>query len=59
MKTQYVHIDYDAMARAFSQHVREKAARVNGTIIYMRNGEFIEENPKSRKKTVIKLSSKK
>ena len=35
------------MAIAFRKHVLEKALNAGGTIIYMKNGKLIEEDPKN------------
>ncbi len=40
-----VNIDFDVMATALRNHVREKAARSNSTIIYLKNGVIIKEAP--------------
>lgn len=59
MKSHYVHIDYSAIARALSLHIRKKAAESNSTIVYMKGGSIIEEDPKNSKQTILKNSSSK
>lgn len=60
MNYSLVNIDYMAMAKALSKHIREKAAHSNSTIIYLKNGAIIEEDPKNNTKSILKqsLSSK-
>jgi ABC-type proline/glycine betaine transport system ATPase subunit len=47
MNTESVNIDFKRMAVAFRKHVLEKALNAGSTIIYMRNGKIIEEDPKN------------
>lgn len=54
MKSSHVYINYDALARAFGKHVRKKAATANSTIIYLRDGAIVEEDPKSHTRKVLK-----
>jgi ABC-type proline/glycine betaine transport system ATPase subunit len=46
MKPQSVNIDFTKMAVAFRKHVLEKALNAGSTIIYMKDGKLIEEDPK-------------
>ncbi len=54
MKTDKVHIDFKVMEKSFREYVRNKAVRFGSTIVYMENGEVIEEEPGTGKKTVLK-----
>ena len=42
-----VSIDYEVMAKALRDHVRKKAFMSNSTIVYLKEGILIEENPKT------------
>ena len=42
-----VKIDFQRMGKAFQRHIRQKAARCGGTIVYLRNGKLMEEDPKT------------
>lgn len=46
MKNSPVNINFTKMAIAFRSHVRLKAAQAGSSIVYMKNGQLIEENPK-------------
>jgi ABC-type proline/glycine betaine transport system ATPase subunit len=46
MKTKFVSIDFTKMAVAFRKHVLEKALNAGSTIVYMKDGKLIEEDPK-------------
>lgn len=46
MKNLPVNINFKRMAIAFRSHVRQKATQAGSNIIYMKNGQLIEENPK-------------
>ncbi|MCW3106066.1 MAG: hypothetical protein JWQ09_572 [Segetibacter sp.] len=54
MEKAQVNIDFEVMAKAMREHVRNKAARAESTIIYKKNGVLIEEDPKNSKKTILK-----
>ncbi len=43
------------MATAFRQYVRRKAINSDSTIIYLENGQIIEEDPKNLTKTIFKV----
>gem|GEM_PF-6884481 len=45
------------MAVHFERHVREKAIRAGNTIVYVIDGQMIEEDPTSSVKTVLKTVS--
>jgi len=42
------------MAVAFREYVRKKAIEANSTIVYLEKDEIIEEDPKSKKKSVLR-----
>ena len=54
MKSSRINIDFKLMANAFRRYVRHKAITSGSTIIYLENGQLIEEDPKSLKKIVVK-----
>jgi hypothetical protein len=41
------------MGKAFREFVRQKAIRANSTIVYIKDGVLIEENPKTSAKSVL------
>lgn len=47
-----VNINFKKMAIAFRAHVRLKAVQAGSNIIYMENGQLIEENPKDSTKRI-------
>ncbi len=51
-----VNINFKKMAIAFRAHVRLKAMQANSNIIYVQNGQLIEENPKDSSKSVKSTS---
>lgn len=55
MPSPQVHIDFKKMQAAIKAYVRRKAEISGSNIIYVRNGQLIQENPKSNKKTVLKV----
>jgi hypothetical protein len=55
MPSPQVHIDFKKMQSAIRAYVRRKAEISGGNIIYVENGQLIQENPKSNKKTVLKV----
>lgn len=52
MKISMVNINFKEIAIAFREHVRIKAIQAGSNIIYMENGQLIEENPKDSSKKV-------
>ena len=56
MKIAAVNINFKKMAIAFRAHVRSKAVQAGSNIIYMENGQLIEENPKDSTKKVLNKS---
>ncbi|MBX2963045.1 MAG: hypothetical protein KF687_11075 [Cyclobacteriaceae bacterium] len=51
-----VNINFKKMAIAFRAHVRLKALQAGSTIIYVQNGQLIEENPKDSSKSIKRKS---
>ena len=47
-----VNINFKKMAIAFRVHVRLKALQAGSNIIYVQNGQLIEENPKDSSKSI-------
>jgi len=58
MNPKQVNIDFKKMEKAFREHVRRKATLAGSTIIYKKNGQLIEEDPATSKKTILKASLK-
>ncbi|MBV9962450.1 MAG: hypothetical protein JO072_09400 [Parafilimonas sp.] len=54
MKKEKVNIDFTLMQKAIKQTVREKAIKANSTIVYLQDGELIEEDPKTKTKRILK-----
>jgi len=52
MKKEAVNINFKKMAVAFRAHVRLKAMQAGSNIIYVQNGQLIEENPKDSSKSI-------
>jgi hypothetical protein len=52
-----VQINFDIIGKAFEKHVRQKAILAGNTIVYAINGQLIEEDPITLKKTVLKSVS--
>ncbi len=50
-----VHIDFKKMQAAIKAYVRRKAEISGSDIFYIRDGELIQEHPKTNKKTVLKV----
>lgn len=55
MPSSLVHIDFKKMQSAIWIYVRRKAEVSGSNIIYVKNGQLIQENPKANKKTVLKV----
>jgi hypothetical protein len=49
-----INIDFALMQKALKQSVREKAVKANSTIVYLLDGELIEEDPKTKTKRILK-----
>lgn len=59
MKTLQVHKNFKLVAKALREDVRHKAAISGNSIVYLKDGQIIEEDPKNNKKKVLrKLSLK-
>ncbi|MBX2923235.1 MAG: hypothetical protein KF746_13630 [Chitinophagaceae bacterium] len=58
MSASNIYIDLTKMQAALKQFVRYKAEKAGSNIIYVRNGQLIEENPKTHKKIVLKYVAK-
>jgi phage gp45-like len=52
MKVQSINIDFKKIAIAFRAHVRLKALKAGSTIVYVQDGNLIEENPKDSSKQI-------
>lgn len=48
MKTKKVNIDFGVMQKAIKIAVREKALQFGSSIIYLKDGELMEENPRAK-----------
>ena len=53
MQQKAVHINFEVMAKAFREFVRTKAIKADNTIVYVKDGALIEENPKNSVKTIL------
>jgi hypothetical protein len=51
---QLVNIDFDKLHRTFSEYVREKAKLAGSTIVYVSNGQLLEEDPTNNRIVVLK-----
>jgi hypothetical protein len=49
-----VNIDFELLSRAFQKYIREKAKMSGSTILYKKDNQLIEENPKTFKKRILK-----
>jgi len=54
MELRKVNIDFKIMQRALKQSVRDKAIKAGSTIIYLKDGKLIEEDPKTLSKRILK-----
>ena len=59
MSQPQVNIIFEVMAKALRKHVREKAAHFNNTIVYLKNGVIVEEDPRNHLVKVITPSASK
>lgn len=48
MKTKKVNIDFGVMQKTIKIAVKEKALQFGSSIIYLKDGELIEENPRAK-----------
>lgn len=53
MKKGVVNIDFKAMAKAMRETVLQKAIQFNSTIIYLKEGKLIEENPQTKHMRIL------
>lgn len=53
METSRINIDFKQMENAYRAHVRKKAILADSTIVYAKNGQLIEEDPKTLKITIL------
>ncbi len=54
MKTRKVNIDFKVMQQALKNSVRDKAIKAGSTIIYLKEGKVVEEDPKTQSKRILK-----
>lgn len=54
MKLSKVNIDFKIMQQALKQSVRDKAIKAGSTIVYIKDGKLIEEDPKTCSKRTLK-----
>jgi hypothetical protein len=47
MKSSAINIDFKAMAKAIKEAVRKKAALVESSVVYIKDGKLIEEFPQT------------
>ncbi len=57
MERTQVKIDFAVVKKTFRQFVFDKAKKANSTIVYVENGELIEEDPATLEKKVLRESS--
>ena len=53
---QLVNIDFNKFRKTFRAYVRAKAVEAGSTIVYVLNGQLVEEDPRSEKIVVLKES---
>lgn len=54
MKTKNVNIDFGVMQKAMKKAVREKALQFGSSIVYIKDGQLVEENPRTNTIRLIK-----
>lgn len=54
MKKKLIEIDFKVMAKALKEHVRKTALLTGNTIVYLKNGEVVEENPATSETRILK-----
>lgn len=54
MKKGLVNIDFKVMAKALREYVRKTALLSGNTIVYLKSGEVVEENPKTTETRILK-----
>ena len=53
MQKKAVQINFKIMSKAFREFVRQKAIKADSTIVYVKDGALIEENPKNSATIVL------
>jgi len=53
MKASPVNIDFKKVEKTFREYVRQKAIDAGSTIVYIKDGFLIEEDPKTSKKNIL------
>lgn len=53
---QLVNIDFKKVGKTFREFVRAKAIAAGSTIVYVANGQYVEEDPKNGKITILQES---
>ena len=54
MELKKVNIDFKVMHQALKQSVRDKAIKAGSTIVYSKDDQLIEEDPKTQLKRTLK-----
>lgn len=54
MRLKKVNIDFKVMQQALKQSVRDKAIKAGSTIVYLKDGCLIEEDPRTLSKKTLK-----
>ena len=54
MKNKITALSFASVSAYMKKLVREKASKVDSTIVYLQDGNIIEENPKTRRKKILK-----
>ncbi|MEP7167887.1 MAG: hypothetical protein ABI855_00805 [Bacteroidota bacterium] len=54
MKETLVNIDFKVMAKALKEFVRKNAVLSDNTIVYIKSGQVVEENPKTFQTRILK-----
>jgi hypothetical protein len=52
-----VYIDFEILTQEFSKFVREKAKSSGSNIVYKKENQVIEENPRTAEKRILKSYS--
>lgn len=54
MANSLVNFNFEALSKALRRHVREKARQAGTTIVYKKNGQLIEENPRTTETKILR-----
>ena len=54
MELRKVNIDFKVMQKALKKSVRDKAIKAGSTIVYLKDGRLIEEDPKTQTTRTLK-----